>query len=69
MAKKRPVDYDRTAFLAERAKYIRALRQAGYEWEEMPEHLDLVDGKSARRIHEQLDIEGWPPPFGPPTTN
>ena len=63
------VNYDRTVFLAERAKYIRALRRAGYEWKEMPEHLNLVDGDHARQIHEQLDIEGWPPPFGPPTTN
>ncbi len=66
---KRSVNYDRTAFLAERAKYIRALRGAGYEWNEMLEHLNLVDGDQARRIHEQLDIEGWPPPFGSPMTN
>lgn len=69
MTKNRPVDYDRTAFLAERAKYIRALRRAGYEWSEMPEHLNLRDGNAARQIHEQLDREGWPPPFGPPTSN
>jgi hypothetical protein len=66
---KRPVNYDRTAFLAERAKYIRALRRAGYEWDQMPKHLNLLDGDQAQQIHEQLDREGWPPPFGPPTTN
>jgi len=74
---KRSVNYDRTSFLAERAKYIRALRRAGYEWDQMPEHLNLLDGEhlnlldgdQARQIHEQLDREGWPPPFGPPTTN
>jgi len=55
--------------LAERAKYIRALRRAGYDWSEMLEHLNLADGDHARRIVEQLDGEGWPPPFGPSTTN
>jgi hypothetical protein len=69
MTKKCPVNYDLTAFWAERAKYIRALHRAGYEWKEMPKHLNLVDGDHARQIHESLDIEGWPPPFGPPTTN
>jgi len=67
--KERSVDYDRTTFLAERAKYIRALRRAGYEWSEMPEHLNLANGDQAHQIHAQLDAEGWPPPFGPPTTN
>ena len=43
VTKKRPVDYDRLAFLAERAKYIRELRRAGYEWNEMLEHLNLTD--------------------------
>lgn len=69
MNTKRAVDYDRAAFLAERAKYIRELRRAGYEWNEMLEHLNLKDGDQARRIHEQLDFKGWPPPFSPPTTN
>lgn len=69
MIKNRPVNYDRAAFLAERAKYIRALRSAGYAWSEMLAHLNLTDGDQACRIHEQLDREGWPPPFGPPTTN
>jgi hypothetical protein len=32
MNTKRAVDYDRAAFLAEHAKYIRELRRAGYEW-------------------------------------
>ena len=68
-SEKRAVNYDRTAFLAERAKYIRALRFAGYEWSEIPEHLNLVDDDHARRIHEQLDKKGWPPPFDPPTMN
>lgn len=69
MTKKRPVDYDRTLFLAEHPKYIRALPRADCEWNEMPERLNLVDGDRERRIHEQLDIEGWPPPFGPSTIN
>ncbi len=62
---KRGIDYDRATFLAERAKYIRALRSAGYAWGEMLEYLNLADGDQTRQIHEQLDIEGWPPPFGP----
>ena len=58
MIKKRPVSYDRTAFLAGRAKYIRALQSAGYAWREMSEYLNLTDGNHARRIYEQLEIEG-----------
>jgi hypothetical protein len=69
MLKKIPVAYDRTAFLVERAKYISALRCAGYEWGEMLKHLNLTDGDHARQLLEQLDREGCPPPFGTPTTN
>lgn len=56
----------RPAFLVERAKYIRALVSAGYGWWEIPALLNVVNGDHVHEIHKQLDIEGWPPPFGPP---
>jgi hypothetical protein len=57
--RERTVDYDRFVFLAERAKYIRALRRAGYAWEEMSKYLNLKFSDQARQIHEQFDREGW----------
>lgn len=59
MTREAPSTIDRFAFLAERTKYIRALRRAGYAWEEMPAHLNLESGDQVRQIHEQFDREGW----------
>ena len=55
--------YDRMAFLAERAKAIRAMRFAGFTWKEIARDLGL-SAKQAETIHGDLEEEGWPAPFG-----
>lgn len=54
----RRADYDRWAFLRERMLEIHALRTAGFDWHEIPEHLN-VDADQARRIWEQGEELGW----------
>ena len=54
---------DRMAFLVERAKCIRALRFAGFSWKQIAKELGL-SAKQAEVIHEDLDKDGWRPPYG-----
>lgn len=54
----RRADYDRWAFLRERMLAIRALRAAGFDWHEIPDHLN-VDTDQVRQIWEQGEELGW----------